>query len=77
MREWSERHSCNRREHGKQAFEMRPRPARECQWNSECLGGVGVVKVDYKNGNSDTGCERPRFIGKPRMLNFILKTVED
>lgn len=42
-----------------------------------CLRGVGAVAVDDEFGNSEEDCGGPRFIGKPRMLNFIRKTIQD
>lgn len=41
-----------------------------------CLRGVGAVAVDDEFGNSEEDCGGPRFIGKPRMLNFIRKTIQ-
>lgn len=40
-----------------------------------CLRGVGVVVVDDEFGNFEEDCGGFRFIGKLRMLNFILKII--
>lgn len=40
-----------------------------------CRGGVGVLMEDNEVGKSEADCESPRFVGPPRLLNFILKTM--
>lgn len=41
------------------------------------LRGVGTVRGDCEDENSEADCERPRLTGNPRRLNLILKTMDD
>lgn len=42
-----------------------------------CLGGVGTLRGDCEDENSEADCGRPRLTGNPRSSNSILKTMND
>lgn len=40
-------------------------------------GRSGCAQGEYEEGNSEADCEGSKFTGNPRMLNFILRTMEE